>query len=77
MRNKHNNQPKEGRVANMPATEAKQQASTSWRNERTRGQCNTNASATTKMGTMTTVTVTVATITTTTTTLVGVASIKG
>jgi hypothetical protein len=36
----HNNQPKEGRAAKMPATEAMQQAMTSQFNERTRGRCN-------------------------------------
>ncbi len=33
----HNNQPKEGREAKMPATEATQQATTSWHNKRTKG----------------------------------------
>jgi hypothetical protein len=36
----HNNQPKEGRAAKMPATEVMQQATTSQRNERTQGQRN-------------------------------------
>jgi hypothetical protein len=40
----HNNQPIEGCVAKMPVTEAKQQATTSRRDKRKRGQCNTNAS---------------------------------
>ncbi len=45
----HNNQPKEGHAARMPATEAEQRATTIWCNKRTRGQCNMNmnASATT------------------------------
>jgi hypothetical protein len=50
----HNNQPKEGHAAKMPATEAKQKATTSWRNERIRGQRNMNASVITETGTMTT-----------------------
>jgi hypothetical protein len=36
----HNNQPKEGRAAEMPATEATQQAMKSQHDIRTRGQCN-------------------------------------
>ncbi len=43
----HNNQPKERRAAKIPATEAKQLATTSRRDEMTRGWRNTNASATT------------------------------
>ncbi len=46
MSGEHINQPSEGRAAKVPATEAKQQATTSQCNERTRGQRNTNASAT-------------------------------
>ncbi len=42
----HLNQPNEGRTAKVPATEAKQQATTSRCNKRMRGQHNTNASAT-------------------------------
>jgi hypothetical protein len=60
----HNNQPKEGCAMKMPATEAKQQATTSQHNERTRGWQNTNTSATTAMGTMTMVMVTAASMTT-------------
>jgi hypothetical protein len=36
----HNNQPKEGRAAKMPAIEAMQQATTSRHNKRTSRQCN-------------------------------------
>jgi hypothetical protein len=43
----HNNQPKEGRPAKMPATEAKQLATTSRRIKRTKEPHNTNARATT------------------------------
>jgi hypothetical protein len=46
MRGEHINQPNEGRAAKVPVTEAKQQATTSQCNERTRGWRNTNASAT-------------------------------
>jgi hypothetical protein len=53
MHGKHNNQPKVGRMAKMPATEAKQQATTSWLDERTRKWRNTNTSAMTATGTMT------------------------
>ncbi len=56
IRRKHKNQPKEGHASKMPATEAKQQATNSPHDERTRGWHNTNASATTAMGTMKTVT---------------------
>jgi hypothetical protein len=77
IRGKHNSQPKEGRAAKMPATEAKQQATTSRHGEKTRGQCNTNTSTTTAMGMMKMATVTVVTTTMTTTTLAAVASIKG
>jgi hypothetical protein len=52
MRGKHNNQPKEGCAAKMPATEAKQQATTSRRDKRMRGWCNTKASARSAMGTI-------------------------
>jgi hypothetical protein len=45
MRGGHINQPNEGRAAKVPATEVKQQTTTSQCNERTRGQRNTNASA--------------------------------
>jgi hypothetical protein len=41
----HNNQPKEGCVAKMLATEAKQQATTSHRDKKSRGRHNTNTSA--------------------------------
>jgi hypothetical protein len=40
----HNNQTRNGCVAKVPATEAKQQATTSQRNKRARGHCNTNIS---------------------------------
>jgi hypothetical protein len=43
----HNNQPKEGHTAKMPATEVKQLATASQRQERRRGWHNTNAIATT------------------------------
>jgi hypothetical protein len=43
----HNNQPKEGHTANMPATEGKQLATASQRKERRRGWHNTKAIATT------------------------------
>jgi hypothetical protein len=76
MHSKHNNQPKEGRVAKMPATEVKQQATTSRRNERTRGWRNTNASAMTATGTMTSATMTLPTTMTMTTMLAAAASIK-
>jgi hypothetical protein len=46
MRGEHINQPNEGRTAKVPAIEAKQQATTSRCNKRTRGRHNTNASAT-------------------------------
>jgi hypothetical protein len=46
MRGEHINQPNEGCAAKVPATEAKQQTTTSQCNKRTRGQRNTNASAT-------------------------------
>jgi hypothetical protein len=46
MRGEHINQPNEGCAVKMPATEAKQQATTSWCNKRTRGRRNMNASAT-------------------------------
>jgi hypothetical protein len=45
----HNNQPKEGHVAKMPATEVKQLATTSRCNKRTRGQHNTSTSASTAL----------------------------
>jgi hypothetical protein len=45
----HNNQPKEGRLTQKSALEAMQQATNSWRNKKTRGQCNTNASTTMAM----------------------------
>jgi hypothetical protein len=45
MRGIHNNQPKEGCVAKMPATEVKQHSTTSWRNKRMRGWHNMNTSA--------------------------------
>ncbi len=45
MRSEHINQPNEGHAAKVPATEAKEQATTSRCNERTRGRRNTNASA--------------------------------
>jgi hypothetical protein len=77
MHGKHNNQPKEGCAAKMPATEAKQQATASRRYERTGGQCNTNASATTATGTMTTATVTAANMMTITIPLTAAASIEG
>jgi hypothetical protein len=76
MHGKHNNQPKEGRVAKMPATEAKQQATTSRRNERTRGWRNTNISTMTATGTMPLPTMTVPTTLTRTTTFAAVASIE-
>jgi hypothetical protein len=60
----------------MPATEVKQEAMTSRHNNRTRGRCNTNASATTAMGTMTTAMMTAPTTMITTTTLASAASIK-
>ncbi len=44
MRGEHINQPNERCMAKVPATEAKQQGTTSRCNERTRGQHNTNAS---------------------------------
>jgi hypothetical protein len=66
---KHNNQPKEGRGAKMLATEAKQQATTSWHNKRMRGQRNMNVSATTAKGTMTMATVSAETTIMMTTTL--------
>jgi hypothetical protein len=75
--NKHNNQPKEECTAKMPETEAKQQATTNWHNERTRGQHNMNASATTAMGRITMARVTMATTTTMTTMLSVLANIKG
>jgi hypothetical protein len=46
MRGEHINQPNEGCAAKVPATEAKQQATTRRHNKRTRGRRNTNASAT-------------------------------
>jgi hypothetical protein len=46
MLGEHINQPNEVRAAKVPATEAKQQATTSRCNERTRGRRNTNVSAT-------------------------------
>ncbi len=46
MRGEHINQPNERRMAKVPATEAKQQGTTSQCNKRTRGQRNTNASTT-------------------------------
>jgi hypothetical protein len=58
MRGEHNNHPKQGSAAKMPAIEAKQQATTSQREKRTRGQRNTNASAMTATGTMTLATMT-------------------
>jgi hypothetical protein len=64
MRGKHNNQLKEGRAVKMPATKAKQQATTSRHDKRTRGRRNTNASAMTAMGTMTLVTTAPTTMTT-------------
>ncbi len=76
MRGGHNKQPKETRAAKMPATEAKQEATTSRRDDRTRGRRNTNASATTATGTMIMVTMTVPTTMTTTTILAVAASIK-
>ena len=45
MRGEHINQPNEGRAAKVPAAEAKQQATTSQCNKRTRGRHNTNTSA--------------------------------
>ncbi len=60
----------------MPATEAKQQATTSQCNKRTRGWRNKNASAMTAMGMITTGTVTAATTTTTTTMSAAAASIE-
>jgi hypothetical protein len=41
----HNNQPEEGHMAKIPATEAKLQETTSQRNKRMRGWHNTNTSA--------------------------------
>jgi hypothetical protein len=64
-------------MAKMPATEGKQQETTSRRNKRTRGWCNMNASAMTATGTMTTAMVTEATTRTTATTLAVAASIEG
>jgi hypothetical protein len=46
MHGEHINQPNEGGAAKVPGTEAKQQATTSRCNKRTRGWRNTNASAT-------------------------------
>jgi hypothetical protein len=76
LRSEHNNQPKEGHAAKMPVTEAKQQATTSRRDERTRGQRNTNASKTTAMGTITMAKMTAPTTMTTTTTSAAAASIE-
>jgi hypothetical protein len=45
MRGEQITQPNEGHAAKVPATEAKQQATTSRCNKRTKGQRNTNASA--------------------------------
>jgi hypothetical protein len=72
----HNNQQKEGLTEKMPVTEAKQQATTSWRDKRTRGRRNTNVGAMTAMGMMTTATMIVPTIMTMTTTSAAAASIK-
>jgi hypothetical protein len=74
---KHNNQPKEGHAAKMPVTEAKHQATTSWHDKRTGGQCNTNVSATKVTRMMTTATVTVATMMMMTNMVAAAASIKG
>jgi hypothetical protein len=63
-------------VAKLPATEGKQQATTSGHNERTRGWCNTNTSTMTAMEMMTLAAVTATTVTTTTTTLAVAASIE-
>ncbi len=63
-------------AAKMPATEVKQQATTSWRDERMRGQRNTNASTMAAMGMMTMVMMTVPTTMTTTTTLAAAVSIE-
>jgi hypothetical protein len=76
MRGGHNKQPKEGSAAKMPATEAKQEATTSWRDDRIRGRRNMNASAMTATGTMTTATMTAPTTMTMTITLAAAASIK-
>jgi hypothetical protein len=59
----------------MPATEAKQQTTTSRRDKRKRGWHNMNTSALTAMG-MTTATMAAPTTMTMTTTLAAVASIK-
>jgi hypothetical protein len=53
MRSEYNNQLKEGCVAKMPATDAKQQATTSRCNKRVRGMSNTKAGAMAATGKMT------------------------
>jgi hypothetical protein len=77
MHGEHNNKPKEGCAAKMPATEAKKQKTTSRSNKRIRGWCITNASAMTAMWTMTMAMVTVQTMRTMTTMVAAAASIEG